>query len=124
MSKYSNIVLLRAERTISSDLARGEERLLKLREGTPQFQSSNKYIRAFQIALALIQREEGIEDTSDFSRDELSRALALLGTWHVLMEKALPEIAVDTPQYTLVVEEIFAYVIAEQLIQAELQTGY
>ena len=57
MKPYTAEDLLEARRAIASTCAKCEKALLKLRPGTPQHTLTVRRIRAFQIALALLERE-------------------------------------------------------------------
>ena len=116
----SEVDLSEAARAISSALMKSEKVLLKVKEGSPQFRMTAENIRAFGIALALIRREEGEQDTPVFGKDELSRARASFESARLCVEKVLPKFAAGTPQHTLAVRRIRAFEIAEGLIQAEL----
>ena len=117
---YSEAELREAARAISSALMKSEKAILKLKEGSPQYRLTAENIRAFQIALALIRREQGERDIPVFGKDERMRARAALESARLRVEKVLPKFAVGTPQHTLAVRRIWAFQIAEGLIQSEL----
>ncbi len=121
MSFFSSEVdLSEAARAISSALMKSEKALLKLKEGSPQFRLMAENIRAFQIALALIRREQGGQETLTFGREELAQAQAAFASMIFRVEKVLPKFAAGTPQHTLAVRRIRAFETAEHLIQVEL----
>ena len=57
MEHYSVDELQEAQRAIASTCSKCEKALLKLRPGTPQHTLTVRRIRAFRIALALLDRE-------------------------------------------------------------------
>ena len=116
----SETELSEAARAISSALMKSEKALLKLKEGSPQLRMTTENIRAFQIGLALIRREQGARDALVFRKEELASAQAAFASMTARVEKVLPKFAAGTPQHTLVVRRIRAFEIAEQMIQAEL----
>jgi len=116
----SEVDLSEATRAISSALMKSEKALLKLKEGSPQYRLTAGNIRAFQIALALIRREQGAQEAFTFGREELTQAQAAYANMIARVEKMLPKFAAGTSQHTLAVRRIRAFEIAEQLIQLEL----
>ena len=116
----SEVDLSEAARAISSALMKSEKVLLKVKEGSPQFRMTEENIRAFQIALALIRREQGAQDALVFGKEELASAQAAFASMTARVEKVLPKFAGGTSQHTLAVRRIRAFEIAEHLIQAEL----
>ena len=111
----SETELSEAARAISSALSKSEKVLLKLREGSPQYRLTAENIRAFQIALSLIRREQGAQDTLAFGNEELASAQAAYASMISRVEKVLPKFAAGTPQHTLAVRRIRAFEIAERL---------
>jgi hypothetical protein len=116
---YSEVDLSEAARAISSALMKSEKVLLKVKEGSPQFRMTAENIRAFQIALALIRREQGARDMFVFGNEELASAQAAFASMTARVEKVLPKFAAGTPQHTLAVRRIRAFEIAACLLQAE-----
>ena len=116
----SEVELSEAARAISSASMKSEKALLKLKEGSPQFRMTAGNIRAFQIALALIRREQGAQDTLVFGNEELASAQASFVSMISRVEKILPKFAAGTPQHTLAVRRIRAFAIAACLMQAEM----
>jgi len=116
----SEVELSEAARAISSALMKSEKALLKLKEGSPQYRLTAENICAFQIALALIRREQGAQEALTFGREELAQAQAAYMNLIARVEKVLPKFAPGTPQHTLAVRRIRAFEIAEHLIQVEL----
>ena len=114
----SEVDLNEAARAISSALMKSEKALLKLKEGSPQYRLTAENIRAFQIALALIQREQGGQETLTFGREELTQAQAAYANMIARVEKVLPKFAPGTPQHTLAVRRIRAFEIAACLIHS------
>ena len=111
----SEVDLSEAARAISSALMKSEKALSKLREGSPQYRLTAGNIRAFQIALALIRREQGAQEAFTFGREELAQAQAAYANMIARVEKVLPKFAPGTPQHTLAVRRIRAFEIAEWL---------
>ena len=107
--------LSEAARAISSALMKSEKALSKLREGSPQYRLTAGNIRAFQIALALIRREQGAQEAFTFGREELAQAQAAYANMIARVEKVLPKFASGTPQHTLAIRRIRAFEIAERL---------
>lgn len=116
----SEVDLSEAARAISSALMKSEKALLKLKEGSPQYRLTAENIRAFQIALALIRREQVRQEAFTFDEEELAQAQAAFANLIARVEKVLPKFAPGTPQHTLAVRRIRAFEIAEHLIQVEL----
>ena len=116
----SEVDLSEAARAISSALMKSEKALSKLREGSPQYRLTAGNIRAFQIALALIRREQGGQETLTFGSEELAQAQAAYANMIARVEKILPKFAPGTPQHTLAIRRIRAFEIAEHLIRTEL----
>jgi len=117
----SEVELCEAARAISSALMKSEKVLLKVREGSPQHRLTAENIRAFQIALVLIQREKGTQELLAFGKNELSRAREAFDSSRSRVEKILPKFAAGTPQHTLAVRRIRAFEMAACLIRAELE---
>ncbi len=117
---HSEVDLSEAARAISSALMKSEKTLLKLKEGSPQYRLTAGNIHAFQIALALIRREQGAQEVFTFGREELAQAQVAYANMIARVEKVLPKFAPGTPQHTLAVRRIRAFEIAEHLIQVEL----
>ena len=88
--------LSEAARAISSALMKSEKALLKLKEVSPQYRLTAENIRAFQIALALIRREQGGQETLTFGREELTQAQAAYANMIARVENGLPKFAPGT----------------------------
>ena len=119
MSLYSEIELREAARAISSALMKSEKTLLKLKEGSPQHRMTAENIRVFQIALALIRREQGGSEAFVFCKEELESAQSSFVSMISRVGKILPKFAPGTPQHTLAVRRVRAFEIASDLMQAE-----
>ena len=124
MSLDSETELREAARAISSALMKSEKALLKLKEGSPQHRSTAENIRALQIALALIRREQGGSEAFFFGKEELASAQASFVSMISRVEKVLPKFAPGTPQHTLAVRRVRAFEIASDLMQAEYSVDY
>lgn len=59
MDRFTKVELEEALRAITSTISKCEKAQLKLREGTPQFSLTRNRIKAFRIAVALINKELG-----------------------------------------------------------------
>ncbi len=114
---YSEIELSEAARAISSALHKSEKAFLRLKENSPQFRLTAENIRAFQIALALIQREQGVPEAPAFTGEELLQARAALSSTISRVERILPKFAAGSPQHTLAVRRIWAFETAIQLME-------
>lgn len=114
--QYSEIELRESARAISSALRKSEKAILKLKEGSPQYRLTAESIRAYQITLALIERERGMQNSLSFSEEECARAQTAFSSMISRVEKALPKFAAGTPQHTLAVRRIRAFEIAKMLI--------
>ncbi len=115
----SEAELSEAARAIASALSKSEKAILKLKEGSPQFRPTAENIRAFQIASALIRREQGGMEAFAFGKEELAPAQATYASMIVCVEKIQPKFAVGTSQHTLTVRRLRAFEIAANLIQLE-----
>jgi len=115
----SEVDLSEATRAISSALMKSEKALLKLKEGSPQYRLTAGNIRAFQIVLALIRREQGAPEAFAFDREELAQAQTAFANMIARVEKILPMFGPGTREHTLATRRIRAFEIAEHLIQVE-----
>ena len=122
MSAYSQEDLYQARRAIASTLSKSEKVLTKLREGTGQHTMTSAGIRAYQIAIALIEQEAGAAVEGAYARDELNAALETIALARRRVENILPKFKPGTPQHTLAVRRIAAFQIAEERMRwAETQ---
>ena len=110
-----------AARAITSALHKSEKAILKLKENLPQFKMTKDSIRAYQIALLLIEYDLGAQETLSFSAEELLCAQTAFSSLIARVEKILPKFAPGTPQHTLAVRRIRAFEIAGELINQQLE---
>ena len=117
---FSEEELYEAARAITSALHKNEKAILKLKENSPQFRLIQESIRAYQIALPLIERDLGMQATAlSFSAEELLRAQTAFSSMIARVEKVLPKFAAGTPQHTLAVRRIRAFEIAVEMVLRE-----
>jgi len=119
---FSEDELHEAARAITSALHKSETAILKLKENSPQFRMTKESLRAYQIALLLIERDLGAPETLSFSADELLRAQTAFSSLIARVEKILPKFAPGTPQHTLAVRRIRAFEIAVEMIKQQSET--
>ena len=110
-----------AARAITSALHKSEKAILKLKENLPQFKMTKDSIRAYQIALLLIERDLGAQEPLSFSTEELLCAQPAFSSLIARVEKIMPKFAPGTPQHTLAVRRIRAFEIAGELINQQLE---
>ena len=113
---FSEDELHEAARAITSALHKSEKAILHLKENSPQFRLAKESIRAYQIALALIEHEQGAREAQSFSAEECVQAQAAFASMIVRVEKILPKFAAGTPQHTLSVRRIRAFEIAGEMM--------
>ena len=116
---FSEEELYEAARAINSALHKSEKAILKLKENSPQFRLIQESIRAYQIALLLIERDFGAQETLSFTAEELLRAQTAFSSMIARVEKVLPKFAAGTPQHTLAVRRIRAFEIAGEMVLRE-----
>ena len=116
---FSEDELYEAARAITSALHKSEKAILKLKENSPQFRLIQESIRAYKIALPLIERDSGAQETLSFTAEELLRAQAAFSSMIARVEKVLPKFAAGTPQHTLAIRRLQAFAIAQALIGRE-----
>lgn len=121
MGTYTAFEWSEAARAIASALQKSEKAILKLKAGSPQHRLTERNIRAFQIALSLIAREQGGEAGSPFTAGEQAQAQAAFSAAIARVEKVLPKFVSGTPQHTLAVRRIRAFEIAGELLARELE---
>jgi hypothetical protein len=119
MEMLSKTELSEAARAITSALHKSDKAILKLKESSPQFRMIKESIRAYQIALQLIERDLGAKETLSFSAEELLCAQTAFSSMIARVEKILPKFAAGTPQHTLAVRRIRAFEIAWEMILRE-----
>ena len=117
MTDYDQIGISEALRSITSTLSKSEKALAKLKEGTSQHTMTVRGIKAYRIAIALINRELGIAGRCIYTQSELDAALEAINSAKSRAEQILPKLKQGTPQQTLVVRRIAAFNIAAELIR-------
>ena len=124
--KIYNYDLSEARRAIESALHKSEKALLKLKQGTFSHTLTLQGIKAYRIALELIDEANEPNDNTD--GNSLTRTEAdMLDTVQFFestiarVQKVLPKFVEGTPQHTLAVRRIRAFEIAETLIQERLR---
>lgn len=124
MEPLSQTELHEAARAITSAMHKSEKAILKLKENSPQYRLTEGNIRAFHLALVLIEREQGSQDEQSFSADACAEAQTAFSSMIARVEKVLPKFAAGTPQHTLAVRRIKAFEIAGEMIQREWTADY
>ena len=125
MDHYSKEELEEALRSIASTLGKSEKSKLKLKEGTSQHITISKEIKAYKIALDLID-DESVHDRkgnfeSKHTNEELVEALQSISSTNSKVEKILPKFNPGTSQHTLAVRRIKAFNIATKLMKRQLK---
>lgn len=120
MEQFFQTEYREAARAIASALHKSEKAILKLKEISPQFRLIKESIRAYEIALALIERELNAQEEITASVEELTRAQVAFSAMIARVEKVLPKFAAGTSQHTLAVRRIRAFEIAGEMIQHEI----
>ena len=124
MEPLSQNELNEAARAITSALHKSEKAILKLKESSPQYRLTEGNIRAFHLALVLIEHEQGLQEAQSYSAGACAEAKAAFSSMIARVEKVLPKFAAGTPQHTLAVRRIRAFEIAGEMIQRELTADY
>ena len=117
MEPFAQTELHEAARAITSALHKSEKAILKLKESSPQYRLTEANIRAFHLALVLIEHEQGSQDEQSYSADACAEAQASFSSMIARVEKILPKFAPGTPQHTLAVRRIRAFEIAGEMIR-------
>ena len=112
---------------INSTLSKSEKVQLKLKAGTFQHIMTERGIKAYNIAKALIKTELEERKTQNsfagiYTNEELSEALDAITSVMGRIEKIQPKFKAGTSQYTLAVRRIKAFDIATELINKELNS--
>jgi len=114
-----------ALRAITSTLHKSEKVQLKLKAGTMQHTMTAQGIKAYNIAIELIERELKAKTITDLcenknKKEELKEAVEVLSSAIGRVEKVLPKFSTGTSQHTLAIRRIKAFHMATELIQREL----
>ncbi len=119
---YTAQELNEAKRAISSTLSKSEKAITKLKAGTFQHTMTAQGIKAYGIALAMIDRALGEADPPRiYGADELKDARSAIISARARVGKILPKFSAGTPQHTLGIRRIAAFEIASVLIEEELR---
>ena len=127
MYKHSKEELQEATRAITSTLEKSEKAQLKLKVGTIQHTMTVQGIKAYKIAIKLlnnelisINSENSIE--ARYMKEELVEAYKVLTSTISRVEKVLPKFNPGTSQHTLAIRRIKAFQIASKLIKREFSS--
>ncbi len=127
-----------AIRAIASTISKSEKAQLKLKAGTWQHIMTVQGIRAYYVAINLLNREvetnsrgdsfkgndvNEIKDANEskYMKEELEEALQTIASVIGRIEKVQPKFEEGTPQHTLAVRRIKAFRIASVLVEKELK---
>lgn len=126
MPDYSDFELSEARRVIESALHKSEKALLKLKQGTFSHTLTLKGIKAYRVALELIDEAsepKNYTDGNSLTRTEadLLDAVQFFESTIARVKKVLPKFAAGSPQHTLAVRRIRAFEIAGTLIRERLR---
>ena len=125
MNDFTKEELEEALRAITSALSKSEKAQLKLKTGTFQHTMTVRGIKAYEIAIELINGELGTNGKEElverkYHKEELEDAFRVLDSFIKRVEKLKPKFETGTSQHTLAVRRIRAFVIATELIEKEL----
>ncbi len=121
MDSYTTDELQEALRPIASLISKAEKAQQKLASGTWQHTMLRDNLKALHIASALMNKE--IDDTDDFTRNDLHEALRAFASMISKAEKAQAKFLPGTSQHTLQRNRLKALRLAESLIKVELDEG-
>ena len=114
-----------ALRSITSTCKKSEKALLKLKPGTVQYTMTAQSVKAYGIAITLIQQAQpkaAEESPARYTDKELEAALQAICSATGWVERVLPKFRPGTPQHTLAVRRIRAFQMAAGLIAKERQS--
>ena len=122
MNQFTGAELQEALRAITSALGKSEKAQHKLKTGTFQYRLTAQGIKAYQMAICLIERSLGAaaatgEATPVYADAELAEARAFFASAAGRVEKVLPKFAAGTSQHTLATRRIKAFQLASALIE-------
>src|SRR3990172_6732345 len=118
LDNYTTDELQEARRPIASLISKSEKAQQKLAPGTWQHTMLRDNLKSLHIASALMNKE--IDDTDDFTRDDLQEALRAFASMISKTEKAQAKFSPGTSQHTLQRNRLKALRIAEALTRVEL----
>ncbi|MEN8614294.1 hypothetical protein ABFB09_03280 [Dehalogenimonas sp. THU2] len=126
MATFSKDELEEALRAIVSTISKSEKVQLKLKAGTFQHSMTVRGIKAYYIAVELINQESGTSTTegsvgSSYGKAELEEALQSIISAITRVEKVQPKFETGTSQHTLAIRRVKAFGIATELIKRELK---
>lgn len=110
--------LREARRPLASLLSKSEKAQQKLAPGTWQHTMLGDSVKAFRVALALMDRAHS--GTGGFTRADLQEALRSLASVVARAGKAQSKFSPGTSQHTLQRNRLRALRVAEALVSAEL----
>lgn len=119
MAAHSEKALEMALCAIKSSIGKGEKAILRLTEGTWQHTMMAQGIKAYELAIALIEKDSAIK----ISSEDANEALRFYKSAIDRVQKVLPKFQVGTAQHTLAVRRISAYTIAMDLIDEAQKEG-
>ncbi len=113
---------------IRSTLRKIEKVQLKLKAGTFQHTTTVRAIKAYSIAIELIQREldTGSPEhsfTGKYTKQEFEEALEAITSAMSRVEKIQPQLKPGASQHTLAARRIKAFCIATELLNRELKSS-
>jgi len=111
-------------RALKSSISKCEKARTKLSEASPQLKWVDRQLKAFYIAVALIESVHGDRDEQRFSGQELWDAAETIALLIVKCEPLLTKFKDRSPQKTLAARRIQAFQLATALIARELEIGY
>jgi hypothetical protein len=121
MDGWTSDELQEARPPIASLISKSEKAQQKVAPGTWQHTMLRDNVKALRIASALMDDEA--DDRTEFTRDDLEKALAALAWMIGKTEKAQAMFAPGTSQHTLQRNRLKALRIAEHAIRLRLDRG-
>lgn len=125
MEHFTGEELAEAIRSIASTISKSEKALTKLKEGTFQHTMTVRGIKAYYMAVSLLNREtrangnEAEASAESYTKEELAEALQAITSAAGRCENILPKLKAGSSQHTLTVRRIKAFHIAAELIKRE-----
>lgn len=122
MDTFTEKELAEAMCAITSTMHKSEKVQLKLQENTFQHTINARGIKAYNIAIKLIEKELGMNTATgpDNTKEELNEALQMLTSVIGRVENVLPKFNPGTSQHTLAIRRIKAFTLAAELIKKEM----
>lgn len=129
MEHFTGEELAEAIRSIASTIGKSEKALTKLKEGTFQHTMTVRGIKAYYMAVSLLNREAEANDNEagasaagspeSYTKEELAEALQAITSAAGRCENILPKLKAGSSQHTLTVRRIKAFHIAAELVKRE-----